>query len=147
LQARGGLAPPLCHVLNYEKENAASKQPQDASSDSAFANNNIADVAAVSTFIPFQRITTSASHMLDEHSRMMQQPAAFSSASRPQAHNLLLHAVTASDKIFAAKGCYATVVNYAGQAMGSNSFINVCQQHKSRLCLCNISSFCEVWCR
>ncbi len=49
LQARGGFAPPLCHVLNYEEENAASKQPLDASSNSAFANN-IAGIAAVSTF-------------------------------------------------------------------------------------------------
>ena len=49
----------------------------------------------------------------------MQQPAAFSSASRSQEHSLLLHAATACDKIFAAKGCYATVVNCAGQAMGT----------------------------
>jgi len=33
-----------------------------------------------------------------------------------------LHAVTAYDKVFAAKGCYATVVSYAGQAIGSSSF-------------------------
>lgn len=31
-QARGGFDPGLHHVLNYEEENAASKQPLDASS-------------------------------------------------------------------------------------------------------------------
>lgn len=47
----------------------------------ALANNSIADIAAVSTSMRFLRITGSASHIHGEHSRVMQQPAAFNSVA------------------------------------------------------------------
>ena len=60
------------------------------------------------------------------YSRVMPEPFFVNDASKPQEHNPLpvtqSRAVAASREIFAAKGCSATVVNDAGQVIGSESF-------------------------
>ena len=71
----------------------------------------------------------------------MQQPAVLSSVSRSLEHSLLLHVATACTKIFAAKGRHATVVNFAGQAMGSKSFLKIPASKTRQACLCKISLF------
>ncbi|KAL0025263.1 hypothetical protein WJX77_011396 [Trebouxia sp. C0004] len=60
-----------------------------------------------------------AARMVGGYSRVMPEPYSVSNASRSQQHNPPSLAVAASEDIYAARGRSATVVNYAGQAIGS----------------------------
>ena len=92
---------------------------------SADAAALIATPAAASTFTVPQQATTSAACTLGGYSRVMPEPYSASDASWSQEHNPLpvnqLRAVAASQEIVAAKVSSATVVNDAGQVIGSKS--------------------------
>ena len=91
---------------------------------SADAAGLVATPAAASTFTAPQQATASAACTLGGYGRVMPEPYSVD-ASRYQELNPLpvtqVRAVAASHEIFAAKGCSATVVNDAGQVIGSKS--------------------------